>query len=112
MTRERVARDTAEGSWDLFNQLLDSTPRGNFGNVGKIVYIRVRSEDRWENKLLLSLHQESTSTRIFQRQTFPFQLFIYSGATYTGSGASSVPNTAIDNSGTLRLTSHYLPIMF
>ena len=24
-----------EGSRDLFNQLLDSTPRGKFGNIGK-----------------------------------------------------------------------------
>ena len=35
MTRERIRNEVAEGSWDLFNQLLDSTPRGNFGNIGK-----------------------------------------------------------------------------
>ena len=35
LTRERLCKDAAEGSWDLFNQLLDSTPRGNFGNIGK-----------------------------------------------------------------------------
>ncbi len=34
LTRERICKDTAEGSWNLFNQLLESTPRGNFGNVG------------------------------------------------------------------------------
>ncbi|TRY68841.1 hypothetical protein TCAL_03047 [Tigriopus californicus] len=34
LTRERLCQSTAEGSWDLFNQLLDSTPRGNFGNIG------------------------------------------------------------------------------
>ena len=35
VTRERIRNEVAEGSWDLFNQLLDSTPRGNFGNIGK-----------------------------------------------------------------------------
>ena len=34
LTREVVRDETSEGSWDLFNQLLDSTPRGNFGNIG------------------------------------------------------------------------------
>nr|CAD7577927.1 unnamed protein product [Timema californicum] len=34
LTRERVRDDCAEGSWELFNELLDSTPRGNFGNMG------------------------------------------------------------------------------
>lgn len=34
MTRERICGEAAEGSWELFSQLLDSTPRGNFGNVG------------------------------------------------------------------------------
>ena len=33
-TRERIRDEVAEGNWDLFNQLLDSTPRGNFGNIG------------------------------------------------------------------------------
>ena len=35
VTRERIRNEVAEGNWDLFNQLLDSTPRGNFGNIGK-----------------------------------------------------------------------------
>ncbi|XP_047105155.1 xylulose kinase-like isoform X2 [Schistocerca piceifrons] len=34
LTRERIRDDCAEGSWNLFNELLDSTPRGNFGNMG------------------------------------------------------------------------------
>ena len=34
VTRERIRDDVAEGQWDLFNQLLNSTPRGNFGNIG------------------------------------------------------------------------------
>lgn len=34
LTRERIRDDCAEGSWNLFNELLDSTPRGNFGNIG------------------------------------------------------------------------------
>jgi len=33
VTRERIRNEVAEGNWDLFNQLLDSTPRGNFGNI-------------------------------------------------------------------------------
>ncbi|XP_037801691.1 xylulose kinase-like [Penaeus monodon] len=34
LTRERIRNECADGSWDLFNQLLDMTPRGNFGNLG------------------------------------------------------------------------------
>ena len=34
VTRERIRDAVAEGQWDLFNQLLNSTPRGNFGNIG------------------------------------------------------------------------------
>lgn len=34
ITRERVSRDTSEGDWHLFSELLESTPRGNFGNIG------------------------------------------------------------------------------
>ncbi|CAG2163458.1 unnamed protein product [Oppiella nova] len=33
-TRERVRDECAEGDWPLFNELLESTPRGNFGNIG------------------------------------------------------------------------------
>ncbi|XP_018349320.1 PREDICTED: xylulose kinase [Trachymyrmex septentrionalis] len=32
LTRERIRDDTAQGSWQIFNELLESTPRGNFGN--------------------------------------------------------------------------------
>lgn len=35
LTRERIRDVCAEGSWKLFNELLNSTPRGNFGNIGK-----------------------------------------------------------------------------
>lgn len=34
LTRERISNECAEGSWNLFNELLESTPRGNFGNIG------------------------------------------------------------------------------
>ncbi|EEZ98930.1 xylulose kinase [Tribolium castaneum] len=34
LTRERIRNACAESNWDIFNQLLDSTPRGNFGNMG------------------------------------------------------------------------------
>nr|XP_023030477.1 xylulose kinase [Leptinotarsa decemlineata] len=34
LTRERIRNTCADGSWDIFNQLLESTPRGNFGNLG------------------------------------------------------------------------------
>lgn len=33
LTRERIRDSAAGGSWKLFNELLDSTPRGNFGNM-------------------------------------------------------------------------------
>lgn len=33
LTRERIRDSCANGSWDIFNQLLESTPRGNFGNM-------------------------------------------------------------------------------
>ncbi|XP_021936939.1 xylulose kinase-like isoform X3 [Zootermopsis nevadensis] len=34
LTRERIRDTCAEGSWKLFNELLNSTPRGDFGNMG------------------------------------------------------------------------------
>lgn len=34
LTRERVRDICAGGTWDIFNKFLDSTPRGNFGNMG------------------------------------------------------------------------------
>ncbi|KAF5273037.1 hypothetical protein FQR65_LT04779 [Abscondita terminalis] len=34
LARERIRNNCSEGSWEIFNQLLDSTPRGNFGNIG------------------------------------------------------------------------------
>ncbi|KAK2575698.1 hypothetical protein KPH14_012088 [Odynerus spinipes] len=34
LTRERIRDSAAEGSWQIFNELLESTPRGNFGNFG------------------------------------------------------------------------------
>lgn len=33
LTRERIRNECAEGDWDLFNELVESTPRGNFGNI-------------------------------------------------------------------------------
>lgn len=33
-TRERIRDTCCEGSWDILGQLLESTPRGNFGNMG------------------------------------------------------------------------------
>lgn len=33
-TRERISKECAEGDWTIFNELLESTPRGNFGNIG------------------------------------------------------------------------------
>lgn len=33
LTRERIRDSSAEGSWKIFNELLESTPRGNFGNL-------------------------------------------------------------------------------
>lgn len=33
-TRERIRDQCARGSWDEFSQLLNSVPRGNFGNIG------------------------------------------------------------------------------
>lgn len=35
LTRQRIRDSCADKSWDIFNQLLESTPRGNFGNMGK-----------------------------------------------------------------------------
>ncbi|XP_076384623.1 xylulose kinase isoform X2 [Megalopta genalis] len=34
LTRERIRDTAAQGSWQIFNELLESTPRGNFGNLG------------------------------------------------------------------------------
>lgn len=33
-TRERIRDSCASGSWDEFSRLLNSVPRGNFGNIG------------------------------------------------------------------------------
>lgn len=33
MTRKRIRDSAAGGDWQLFNELLDNTPRGNFGNL-------------------------------------------------------------------------------
>ena len=30
--------DDSKPTWDVFNQLLDITPRGNFGNIGMCVF--------------------------------------------------------------------------
>uniref|UniRef100_A0A0C9REN4 Xylulose kinase n=1 Tax=Fopius arisanus TaxID=64838 RepID=A0A0C9REN4_9HYME len=40
LTRERIRDSAAGGSWQLFNELLDSTPRGNFGNMA--IYLDAR----------------------------------------------------------------------
>eukprot|EP00092_Neocalanus_flemingeri_P014859 GFUD01016044.1.p1 GENE.GFUD01016044.1~~GFUD01016044.1.p1 ORF type:complete len:541 (+),score=138.72 GFUD01016044.1:243-1865(+) len=34
LTRERLRDSCADGNWDIFNELIDSTTRGNFGNIG------------------------------------------------------------------------------
>ncbi|KAL1517162.1 hypothetical protein ABEB36_000961 [Hypothenemus hampei] len=34
LTRERIRNTCTEGSWAIFDNLLESTPRGNFGNIG------------------------------------------------------------------------------
>jgi len=34
LTRERIRDSCANGDWGIFNELIDSTPRGNFGNIG------------------------------------------------------------------------------
>lgn len=31
--RDAVKRSDAQNSWQIFSQLLDSTPRGNYGNM-------------------------------------------------------------------------------
>lgn len=45
LTREKIRDECADGSWDLFNQLLDMTPRGNFGNLGMYYHIREITPD-------------------------------------------------------------------
>lgn len=39
-TREKIRDESADGSWDIFNQLLDMTPRGNFGNMGMYYHLK------------------------------------------------------------------------
>lgn len=34
ITRERIRDTCADGNWDKFSELLNSVPRGNFGNIG------------------------------------------------------------------------------
>ena len=33
LTRERIRNTCSDSNWDIFNELLESTPRGNFGNL-------------------------------------------------------------------------------
>lgn len=33
LVREAIKRSEAQNSWHTFSQLLDSTPRGNYGNM-------------------------------------------------------------------------------
>ena len=35
LTRERVRDAAANGDWAIFSELIESTPRGNFGNIGE-----------------------------------------------------------------------------
>ncbi|KAG0712892.1 Xylulose kinase [Chionoecetes opilio] len=39
-TREKIRDECADGAWDLFNELLDMTPRGNFGNMGMYYHLK------------------------------------------------------------------------
>ena len=32
--------EDSKPTWDVFNQLLDITPRGNFGNIGMCVFLQ------------------------------------------------------------------------
>ncbi|KAK6631307.1 hypothetical protein RUM44_005833 [Polyplax serrata] len=56
LTRERLRNLYAQGSWDEFNRLLDSTPRGNFGNFGlyfdntEILPFLKKGDYRWNSK--------------------------------------------------------------
>jgi len=34
LTRERIRDSCADGDWKIFSELIESTPRGNFGNIG------------------------------------------------------------------------------
>ncbi|CAG9818027.1 unnamed protein product [Phaedon cochleariae] len=34
LPRDRLKKTIANDSWEIFNELLESTPRGNFGNIG------------------------------------------------------------------------------
>ena len=36
LTRERVRDAAANGDWSIFSELIESTPRGNFGNIGEM----------------------------------------------------------------------------
>ncbi|MCL4124730.1 UNVERIFIED_CONTAM: hypothetical protein GTU68_050016 [Idotea baltica] len=45
LTREKIRNDCADGSWELFSQLLDMTPRGNFGNIGMYFFAREITPD-------------------------------------------------------------------
>ena len=36
LTRERIRDAAANGDWTIFSELIESTPRGNFGNIGEM----------------------------------------------------------------------------
>lgn len=40
LTREKIRDECADGTWDIFNELLEMTPRGNFGNMGMYYHLK------------------------------------------------------------------------
>lgn len=55
LTRERIRNTYAEKSWDKFNELLESTPRGNFGYIGlyfdvEEIFLPVKGEYKYNKQ--------------------------------------------------------------
>lgn len=55
LTRERIRNDCASGDWNKFSELLNSVPRGNFGNIAfyfdmKEIYPLVQGDFRFNSR--------------------------------------------------------------
>jgi len=82
LTRERVRDESAEGSWSIFNELIDSTPRGNFGNIGffydvKEIYPTVKGDFRFNkfNERVNRFSKEVEARACIEGQFLRLRLF-------------------------------------
>lgn len=113
LTRERIRNETAEGSWDIFNELIESTPRGNFGNIGFYfdsteVYPLVKGDFRFNkfNEKVARLSKEVEARAVIEGQFLRLRLHASSlGYTEISDSCIKVTGGASCNSTFLQILS-------